>query len=580
MRTNLFNFKKLKKDEIVLEEEKLDTPFLLFFKKYGKYLLLLLMLFAIISLVISLYFVIKDLDHSTKVTTNISTVLVEFDKTDEFNSVNMKPITGGIADKLFYKRYGNIGLTEGVIFVVKEVPSKNGLVTFYSDGSAKIVRNDKVIVRVSSLEGGDYGITEKGEIIIGAKTKEIKVEKEVVLEDNTKIIYYSDKSSSVIYEDKKEQILVRNSDKIVVQNNRLLEVTPSGVTKIKKEDKVSSIKLTYYEDGTIKVEEANNIYVVRNEEDIKIEKNRVTFPNNNAATVLREINLKDGSKLIYYTDGSAEIKKSDDSIMIRESKDIIYTEDKVIEVIETKYAKETLVKNTNDNKNVKYLDNGGILIKNPNGTYEYADENSNIKYDENGNIKDVSETIKEKSHKTTPKGDIVIDLENGESIIITGEGYRVVNTKDIVYDVDGNIVKIIGDEDDIAEVEGSVSDNRFVINNVSGNTIKYMITIEVTDNYKQYALKWLDTRFLRFNIVQNSNYLENQKFGDILEIGTTLEGNVVIDKETYILYESTLENGEKADINLGIWLDYEDITNEYQDSVFAGTIKVYTETVE
>ena len=38
--------------------------------------------------------------------------------------------------------------------------------------------------------------------------------------------------------------------------------------------------------------------------------------------------------------------------------------------------------------------------------------------------------------------------------------------------------------------------------------------------------------------------------------------------------------GEKAEINMGIWLDYTDITNDYQDSVFAGTIKVYTETVE
>jgi len=187
--------------------------------------------------------------------------------------------------------------------------------------------------------------------------------------------------------------------------------------------------------------------------------------------------------------------------------------------------------------------------------------------------------VKQKNSKVTPDGTLVVDLEDGKSIIVTEDGYRIVDTDKIVYDSDGNIVRIIGDTDDIANVDGSVSDNRFVINNVSGNTIRYMITIEVSSNYEDYASKWLDPKFLKFNIVENANYLENQEFGKIMEIGTVLEGNTIIIKDTYILYEATLENGKEANINLGIWLDYEDITNEYQDSVFVGTIKVYTETI-
>lgn len=579
MRTNLFKFKKIKKSNIVLEEENGLSPFLLFFKNYGKYIILMIMMLAIMLLGISLYFVIKDLKSTTKVVTNINSVVVEFDKDNEFNSINMKPITGGLADKLFYNRYGNIGLIEGVILVVKEVPSKNGLITFYSDGSAKLEANDGDITRISALSNGEYGIQENGAIIIGAKTKKISIVKTDVLEDNTKIIYYSDNSCSIILPNEKETLLVRNKDRIIIENNRFIEVTPSGVAKEKNNDKVSGTKLTYYEDGTIKIEQANNTYIVRDKNDIKID-NKVTFINNNYATVLNEINLKDGSKLIYYTDGSAEIRKANESIMIRESKDIIYTEKRVIEIIETKYANESSVKNTSDNKEIKYLNNGGALIKNQNGKYEYVEENSTIKYTDSGYIKNDLSTIKETNHKTTPNGTIVIDLENGKSIIITEEGYRIVDTNKIVYDIDGNIVKIIGDEEITADIEGSVSDNRFVITNESGKKIKYMITLEVSDNYKEYAPKWLDTKFLRYNIVENTNYIENKTFDKKLEIGTVLEGNVKIEKETYILHEATLDNLKKAEINLGIWLDYEEITNAYQDSVFVGTIKVFTETIE
>ena len=65
-----------------------------------------------------------------------------------------------------------------------------------------------------------------------------------------------------------------------------------------------------------------------------------------------------------------------------------------------------------------------------------------------------------------------------------------------------------------------------------------------------------------------------------LEIGTKLQGDVTIDKETYILYEGKLSSAESAKANLGIWIDYDNIPNEYQDSVFVGTIKVYSETIE
>ena len=577
MKTNLFNFKKLKEDKIVLEEEKTDNPFLLFFKKNRKLLLFILFLLLLIVIVLSIYYAVTNIQEGTKVVTNINNVVVNFDTSNTINTINMKPTTGGLAGKDFYSRYGNVGLTEGVIFLVKELDTKNGHLLLFSDGSSMLIKDNGVIERISSLSNGEFGVRESdGSIIIGAKTKEISIVKTITLIDNTIIIYYSDNSCRVI-DSTKSDMLVRNSSRLVIENNRLITIEPSGVSKELNSESKSNYKITYYEDGTIKISDNKNTYIVRNKEDVNL--NNMTYPFNNAATITKTINLKDGSKIIYYSDGSAEyINKDDVSIMIRKSKDIIYNNERVIEVVDTKYANESSSKTTPDGKKVTYLNNAGGLIENKDGTYEYVHENSEIKYDENGNIVDSVKTIKEINHKETPNGTLVINLEDGNSIIKDENGYRVVPTDKIIYDRDGNIKGISG-EDDIKEDSDSISDNHFIIENKGNDDVKYLVTIEVSDNYQKYASKKLNPTYLKYNMVINSTYLENQKFNNLLPIGTILENNAKITKETYVLYEGTLESGKSADVTLGIWLDYTDITNEYQDSVFVGTITVYSETI-
>lgn len=577
MKTNLFNFKKLKEDKIVLEEEKTDNPFLLFFKKNRKLLLFILFLLLLIVIVLSIYYAVTNIQEGTKVVTNINNVVVNFDASNTINTINMKPTTGGLASKDFYSRYGNIGLTEGVIFLVKELDTKNGHLLLFSDGSSMLIKDNGVIERISSLSNGEFGVRESdGSIIIGAKTKEISIVKTITLIDNTIIIYYSDNSCRVI-DSTKSDMLVRNSSRLVIENNRLITIEPSGVSKKLNSESKSNYKITYYEDGTIKISDNKNTYIVRNKEDVNL--NNMTYPFNNAATITKTINLKDGSKIIYYSDGSAEyINKDNVSIMIRKSKDIIYNNERVIEVVDTKYANESSSKTTPDGAKVTYLNNAGGLIENKDGTYEYIHENSEIKYDENGNILDSVKTIKEINHKETPNGTLVINLEDGNSIIKDENGYRVVPTDKIIYDRDGNIKGISG-EDDIKEDSDSVSDNHFIIENKGNDDVKYLVTIEVSDNYQKYASKKLNPTYLKYNMVINSTYLENQKLNNLLPIGTILENNTKITKETYVLYEGTLESGKVADVTLGIWLDYTDITNEYQDSVFVGTITVYSETI-
>ncbi len=571
MRTNLFNLKRHKQNKIVLEEEVIDNPFLYFYKKYYKYLILLIILLALISIIVSLYYALVNLRGTTKVVTNINNVVVKFDDDYNINSINMKPISGGKANEEFYERYGNVGLKEGVIFVVKEISTKNGTVTFFSDGTSMLIKTNGKITRISSLKNGDYGINENGEIIVGAKTKEISIVKTITLEDNIVIIYYSDNSCKIIVSTDRA-MLVRNSSRLVIENNRLVKINPSGVSKELRVDN----NITYYEDGTIKIEKDNKIYVIRNSEDVDL--SNITFPSNNEATIVKTINLKDGSKINYFSDGSAEIVKDNTSTMVRQSKDIIYNDNRVIEIIETKYAHMSSEKTTPDGKEIIYLDNGGALIKNKDGTYDYVYENSDIKYDSNGNIKQVNNLVNEIDHKTTPDGVIVIDLKDGNSIIIDENGYRIVETDKIVYDNDGNIAKIVGEED--PSEDKSIYDNHFVIENKGKDKVRYMVAIEVSDNYQDYAPVKLNPIYLKYNLVANTIYLENKVLNNILPIGTVLEGNKKIDKETYILYEGVLDSGKNADITLGLWLDYDDITNDYQNSVFVGTIKIYSETIK
>ena len=571
MRTNLFNLKRHKQNKIVLEEEVIDNPFLYFYKKYYKYLILLIILLALISIIVSLYYALVNLRGTTKVVTNINNVVVKFDDDYNINSINMKPISGGKANEEFYERYGNVGLKEGVIFVVKEINTKNGTVTFFSDGTSMLIKTNGKITRISSLKNGDYGINENGEIIVGAKTKEISIVKTITLEDNTVIIYYSDNSCKIIVSTDRA-MLVRNSSRLVIENNRLVKINPSGVSKELRVDN----NITYYEDGTIKIEKDNKIYVIRNSEDVDL--SNITFPSNNEATIVKTINLKDGSKINYFSDGSAEIVKDNTSTMVRQSKDIIYNDNRVIEIIETKYAHMSSEKTTLDEKEIIYLDNGGALIKNKDGTYDYVYENSDIKYDSNGNIKQVNNLVNEIDHKTTPDGVIVIDLKDGNSIIIDENGYRIVETDKIVYDNDGNIAKIVGEED--PSEDKSIYDNHFVIENKGKDKVRYMVAIEVSDNYQDYAPVKLNPIYLKYNLVANTIYLENKVLNNILPMGTVLEGNKKIDKETYILYEGVLDSGKNADITLGLWLDYDDITNDYQNSVFVGTIKIYSETIK
>lgn len=61
--------------------------------------------------------------------------------------------------------------------------------------------------------------------------------------------------------------------------------------------------------------------------------------------------------------------------------------------------------------------------------------------------------------------------------------------------------------------------------------------------------------------------------------GTSILGGVSLNNNTYLLYEGNIEKLSTASVKIGMWIDYEDITNEYMNSAFIGTVKVYIESL-
>ena len=46
---------------------------------------------------------------------------------------------------------------------------------------------------------------------------------------------------------------------------------------------------------------------------------------------------------------------------------------------------------------------------------------------------------------------------------------------------------------------------------------------------------------------------------------------------TYLLYEGKLNELSTTDIDIGMWIDYEQTNNENMNSAFIGTVRVYIE---
>ena len=684
-----------KKKKIIIEEEnKKKHPLLLFFFNH-KLLSLLLLLLALMFFIIGLQIAISNLNGSVDPDDILTSLQMDFhDGSGDVNLNGNKPFTDDDAKRKLYEKYGNIGLKDGVILEVKTITLSDKTIIYYSDGSAMILNKNGSIVRVSSLEDGSFGVDDKGNIKDGAKTLNVKLIDTINLKDKTIIKYYSDGSAEITCEGKK--IFVRDGSTIKLSKNNeyIIKINPSGISFLKEEKKLAHNIIKYYSDGTIKVTIDGKEYVIRNDKDIKIDGNNISFPNNNAAVVINTKKLEDGTVVKYYSDGSAEVIKTDGEIIfVRQSGDILYKDnERIREIIEDNIGYKIYEKDTPNGDKVIIFDDGSAVIVHPNGSKEYVNENSDIKYAENNNIKVIEETGKDnryevvlkygtvitiyedgdavidytngdkkyvsdyddikfnedgniktingetskpKNNKVLPDGTIVTEFENGIIEVVEPDGDRyLIKDTDIVYDEDGNIDKIINNENKevgkntlpdgtiVAEFEdddkvmieypdgtviitdkdnikydenGNIEnidtglvvdmedkedddeiDNDITITNSTNKDLKYRLVIEETDDYSKYNVKRLPADFVKYQIdVDYNNITSKYLNNNIWTMGDILEGGLKIEKDTYILYEGVIDAKSSVDINLSLWLDYENMTNENQNSAFIGTIKAY-----
>ena len=444
MRKKEFTLKDFKEDEIVLLEEDDRGPIATFFYRYNKFILIALFILGLLMFTIGLGLTISQFGSSTSPEYTYKTI--EIDLGDGSGLINLNtPILDDDVKQKLYNKYGNIALREGVILERETFRADGMTITYYSDGSAFVIKDDGTIMRVSALEDGSYGIDRNGKLDEKAKYLEI-MQKEVVDLENGQIIYYSD-GCAVITKDGKK-VLVRDGSNIKLDKDKeIIKINPSGVSYV---DRVSG-NVTYFSDGTMIVVTNGEEYVIHNEKDIIINGSNITFPNDNAYGVVKNITLNDGTNIKYYGDGSALVTKNDgEKLFVRKSGDIVLNGNEYIYVIITQDRYDKINEKDIDGGKILIFDNGDAVIKYDDGTMDYVEDVSQIKFDDDKITKIEGVPTEEHKDATLEDGTRVIIFDDESALIIDEDGNLtyVDDGKDIIYGSDGNISRIDGEEYD------------------------------------------------------------------------------------------------------------------------------------
>lgn len=324
---------------------------------------------------------------------------------------------------------------------------------------------------------------------------------------------------------------------------KLNEVKLKDRTIVFYSDKTALIK--YDSGGYLKVFSINGDYGVN--EDGVLNKRVST----EKVTGNMEKNDKLGISMLYLSDGSIEVTKNNDTFFIRNS-DITSTDD----VFYTNLSGVSLPIYEEEGK--IYYSDGTIKEKD----YIVIDNNKyGIKEE-----KEIHNNIK------------IIYYENGYAEIIKGDLSVMVRNSEHIY-YDDNILEIIDNSIKSIDVKDIMDIKEIELKNTNTENAHYIIVLEETNNYKKHDVdKVLDNKFINFNVYVNGEKNYNNVLSNNLK-GTSILGGVSLNNNTYLLYEGNIEKLSTASVKIGMWIDYEDITNEYMNSAFIGTVKVYIESL-
>lgn len=583
MKTNIFRVKEKNEKKIIIEEEKNKNAFLLFLKRHKKFILLSLIMLSACLLLVSIGIVFSLFQGSNDY--DISYV----EGSETINSNNDPNID---KDDIKEELLGEVARREGVVVLVKTVMSPQGdVISYYTDGTTVIVQSNGKIYRVSTKEDGSYGVDNNGTIDKTAK-KALVTSTTTTLADGTIITYYSDGSAKV--ELKTKTIFVRDSNNIKLNNGTSLNnVAPSGVALAKEINKLDNNVAIEFTDKTSLITIDNNKYIVNKNISVTVNETEINYDQNNVFKVLSEKTYKDGNTITHYENGAATITDSSGNVFyVKKSGDILLKDQKLYEIITNEYGYSRSIITCSNGTKVTYFDNGAAVIIHSDGTRQYVEDNTEIIYDDNKNITSLPNFSPQTSTKVTTDGNTVINFENGKSQVLKSDGSSyITDTSKIIFQATGEI-----DDDEITENKpgyGGVNPNPgegiyiseaenkyndfknientvFVIKNNNSKNKVLRITIEEISDYKKYNTSRLDPQFVKFQSTIGDSYIP----------ATKLTENTWIDEEgttNYIIYDGTINAKSSVQVAISLYVDYKELDNSYQNKGFIGTIKIYVE---
>ena len=380
---------------------------------------------------------------------------------------------------------------------------------------------------------------------------------------------------------------MKSSEKIEYESNGL-EVSFDGSNRAKLDGTpITDESAEKVMDST--TGQNNNIGVVIRIKEVKFDKGTIVFYSDNTALV----KYSDGTYKRVYPVGNTYGIKEDGTIdknakvkevtgEVKENKSLgitmLYLSDGSIEV--TKDGVTFFVRNSDvtslDDKFYTNLSLVSMPIKEEDGKTTYS--NGTIK--EGDHIIVDGTTYNKKSEKTIHDNIKIIYYDNGfAEVIKDGQSIIVEKSDHIVYD--DYIFEIVPDIKDIdnAEVSKYVDIKNITLNNTEMTDMNYMIVLEETTNYSKYGIgKRLPNEYISYNVSINGSKvgtkaLDNNIYKTNKANGLNLKNN------TYLIYEGKLAKVSEVNVKIGMWVNYERITNEYMNSAFIGTVRIYGESV-
>ena len=335
-------------------------------------------------------------------------------------------------------------------------------------------------------------------------------------------------------------------DSNLIQDNNL-----RGVVIKLKEVSIKNATITFYSDRTAIVKYADGSY-----------KRIYSVNGNYGITESGVINSK-----AINNDLSGEYKKND-----KYNINLIYLSDGSVIVIKDKV--ELFVRNSditsNNDEFFTTLSGVSTPISKDGNKYTYSD--GTIKENDYIIVDDIKYTkVDEKKTKDNIK---IIYYDNGYAeIIYNNLNVMVKNSEHIRYN--DNIFEIIdNDKKDVIEIKDIMDIKDIKLENKNNTVSNYMIVLEESNNYDKYKIsKKLPSKYINYNIYVNGNKIINNVLDKKLDNTSGIKNG----KNNYLIYDGKIDKLSELTVKVGMWVSYEDITNEYMNSGFVGTMKVYIE---